>query len=1019
MSIPEAELARLKRDISIVRLVEAHGVKLSGQGDNLIGLCPLHPDKSPSLVLSPAKNVWHCLGACQKGGSVIDWVMCAKRVSFRLAVEMLRKEDPSLVVKRSVASTKPKLEPIAVPDEADALILARVVDYYHRTLKESPEALAYLEKRGLTHPELIDHFRLGYANRTLGYRLPTQHAQAGAALRGQLQRIGLYRESGHEHLSGSLTIPVLDEAGEVREVYGRKIRDNLRVGTPLHLYLPSRPDGRRGVFNWPAFQAEREIILCEALIDALTFWCAGFRNVTSSYGVEGFTEELAAAMKAHQTAKVLIAYDRDEAGNRAAEKLAAELGRTGVEVFRVLFPKGMDANEYACTVKPAARSFEAAIRGAMWMAGTRPVAVPEAIAEEPLEEEAPLVPEPGPECGVSAAPVAEEGPEPEASPEPELEAPPAPEAKPAPKPEAKREPEPRPAPKPAPRAEPSKGELDMEVRGEELRIVIGDRRWRIRGLHKNTSYESLRLNLLVARGDTFFVDTPELYSSRQRGAFLKEASTELKVDELILKSDLGRILLRVEDLVHEQIEAVLETEPKVEMSEEERREALGLLRDPKLLEHIVSDFDKAGVVGEETNLLIGYLAAVSRKLEAPLAIVVQSSSAAGKSSLMDAVLRFIPEEDRVQFSAMTGQALYYLGEHDLEHRVLAIAEEEGAESASYALKLLQSEHELTIASTGKDATGKLVTIPYRVKGPVMIFLTTTAIEVDEELLNRCIVVTVDESAKQTSAIHARQREAQTLDGLLLRRERDVVAKIHQNAQRLLEPVFVTNPFAKSLRFESSRTRTRRDHMKYLTLIRAIALLHQHQRPVKEIEHRGERVRYIEVVREDIEVADRLAKVVLKNCLDEMPPQTRALLGEIDEMVTAMAKSLGIERAAVRFTRRDIRERTRLSLTQLRVHVGRLEELEYLLIHAGGGKRRFVYELALEAGASNVAYDSNLAGSEGDLAGGWRPHGGVGARQDKSSSAPANPEHGGVAPPARLRSPPKNKTYATVNGRSRS
>ena len=147
-----------------------------------------------------------------------------------------------------------------------------------------------------------------------------------------------------------------------------------------------------------------------------------------------------------------------------------------------------------------------------------------------------------------------------------------------------------------------------------------------------------------------------------------------------------------------------------------------------------------------------------RKLEEPLAVVIQSSSAAGKSSLMDAVLALMPEEERVQYSAMTGQSLFYMGETDLKHKVLAIVEEEGAERASYALKLLQSEGELTIASTGKDpATGKLVTQEYRVEGPVMIFLTTTAVEIDEELLNRCIVLTVDEEREQTRAIHERQR----------------------------------------------------------------------------------------------------------------------------------------------------------------------------------------------------------------------------------------------------------------------
>ncbi len=95
------------------------------------------------------------------------------------------------------------------------------------------------------------------------------------------------------------------------------------------------------------------------------------------------------------------------------------------------------------------------------------------------------------------------------------------------------------------------------------------------------------------------------------------------------------------------------------------------------------------MVGEETNKLAGHIAAISRCLESPLAIVVQSSSAAGKSSLLDAVLAFVPEEERVQYSAMTGQSLFYVDEMDLKHKVPAIVEEEGASRASYPLKILK------------------------------------------------------------------------------------------------------------------------------------------------------------------------------------------------------------------------------------------------------------------------------------------------------------------------------------------
>ncbi|MBK6515461.1 MAG: hypothetical protein IPG04_15425 [Polyangiaceae bacterium] len=212
-------------------------------------------------------------------------------------------------------------------------------------------------------------------------------------------------------------------------------------------------------------------------------------------------------------------------------------------------------------------------------------------------------------------------------------------------------------------------------------------------------------------------------------------------------------------------------------------------------------------------------------------MVIQSSSAAGKSSLMDAVLSLMPEEERVQYSAMTGQSLFYMSGQDLKHKVLAIVEEEGAERASYALKLLQSEGELTIASTGKDpATGRLVTHTYRVEGPVSIMLTTTAIEVDEEL----------------------------------------------------------------------------------------------------------------------------------------PPQTRRLLGEIATMVEGRMAQEGVERRLVRFSRREVREWSGWSQTQVKLHMERLEALEYLVPYRMRGPL-VVYELAYAAGA-DLGTTGPWSGSAGAMSG---------------------------------------------------
>ena len=405
------------------------------------------------------------------------------------------------------------------------------------------------------------------------------------------------------------------------------------------------------------------------------------------------------------------------------------------------------------------------------------------------------------------------------------------------------------------------------------------------------------------------------------------------------------------------------------------------------------------MVGEETNKLVGYLAAVSRLVDKPLAVLVHSSSAAGKTALMDAILTFVPEEAVVKYSALTGQALFYLGESDLRHKILALVEEEGAQRAAYALKLLQSQGTLTIASTSKDPrTGDLKTKPYKVQGPVMLFLTTTAAELNDELQNRCLTLTVNEERDQTRAIHRQQREQYTLEGVFASETRQAIRTLHQNAQRLLQPLRVVNPYARQLTFLDVQTRTRRDHEKYQTLIASLALLHQQQRPLRTLTRAGVTVQYVEVTREDIATANRLAHEVFGHTLDELAPQTRRLLTLLHEMVAAACEREAIARPDYRFSRKQVRECTGWGFTQTRIHVARLVELEYLLVHRGQRGQSFVYELLYrgegqdgtpfvlglvdveslpteEARARGRAYEAEVAGPEAEVAGSWRPQNG--------------------------------------------
>ncbi|MFQ5353214.1 MAG: hypothetical protein ACE5D3_09115, partial [Candidatus Binatia bacterium] len=357
-------------------------------------------------------------------------------------------------------------------------------------------------------------------------------------------------------------------------------------------------------------------------------------------------------------------------------------------------------------------------------------------------------------------------------------------------------------------------------------------------------------------------------------------------------------------------------------------------------------------------------------------------------------------------------SLFYMGNQDLRHKVLAIAEEEGASRATYALKLLQSEGELTIASTGKDPqSGKLTTHEYRVEGPVTLISTTTAVEVDEELANRCITLTVDESREQTRRIHQQQRFERTLDGIAERQQRPEIRRLHQNAQRLLRAVLVYNPFAEQLRFADQATATRRDHAKYLALMDAIALLHQHQRPHRTVTlPNGKPLECVVVTREDVLLANELANEVLGRHLGELAPHTQRLLGVIHDMVTEEARRQGVEPRDYRFSRRQVREHTGLGHSQLALHFKRLEELEYVIVHSARRGQSFVYELVYDGQGQDgerfmmglidpekLDYDPNRPGfsagcpvQNGDLPGSIRAQSGAnpgGVRGGQNGSKP--------------------------------
>lgn len=844
----------IKHSVDLVGLVQARGISLKKNGKGYTGRCPFHDDANPSLSVNPQKNLWQCFG-CGKGGDVIRFVELHDQVDFKEAVQRLAAELPGNGTVKPPAQEKPGLS------VKEKKLLAKVVSYYQHTLTTDPRGLEYLKGRGITDLAAIKDFGCGFANGTLKDILPEDEEVLAC-----LKKIGILNQKGNETFYNSVVFPLQDAAGVVVNLYGRNIVNKNNID---HLYFP----GPRSGLAPPAYSAVRRsdtVILTESIIDALTLYSQGFKNVVPAYGVNGFIADHLSLLHGGRTEvfnrrvkEVYLVFDTDEAGQKGAEAVAGQLRKNEISAHVVTLPE-KDVNIYFSRHTP--EEFEGLLTVANPKSLERSDKV--SIRKETLFQE--------------------------------------------------------------------------EEHG--FTVAYGKRRYQIKGIHRAET--QLKVTVKAVREEAgkqpFELTTIDLYSARSRQWFVKLCAELFTAPEELIKEDLGKILALVENWRPGESQEEAE-----KMSAEEQETALAFLKKADLFAEILSDFEILGVTGEETNKLVGYLAATSRKLSDPLSVLIQSRSAAGKSTLQDAILALIPDEDYVKYTRITDQALFYKDEDSLVNKILAIEEAEGMGGAAYSIRNIQSAKKITVAATGKDpGTGKMRTEEYTVKGPVAVLITTTQTEVDQETASRFIILTIDESTAMTEAIHKKQREAETLEGLIKSTKREAVIARHHAAQRLLAPLAVVNPFSKYLTYPDQNLRSRRDHKKYLGLIRAIAFSRQHQREIKTIEAEGQVVEYIEVTLDDIEIANQLANEVLGQSMDELAKPSRTLLGLIHNMVKAMAQDGPLDE--VHFSRRMVREYTGWTDWQIRTHIKELLELEYIYARQGAWGKEYVYGLHCQA-----------------------------------------------------------------------
>jgi len=487
---------------------------------------------------------------------------------------------------------------------------------------------------------------------------------------------------------------------------------------------------------------------------------------------------------------------------------------------------------------------------------------------------------------------------------------------------------------------PTKAANPLETRPDGLYYNGSALLYRITGLAPHNP-ERLRVTLKAQAPENpalFHIDTIDLYSSRCREIFSESCAKYLKAQPGIITAELMELIGALEAERVTMRERGSAAQAPV-MTSTEHTEALEVLKNKDLLQRIISDFEAIGYIGEKYNKLLGYLAAVTRLQPDPLALLILSRSGAGKTSLQEAVCKFVPPESAIQYTRMTGQSLFYRDPNALKNKVLAIEEEEGMQEAMYSIKTLISSQKLSIAATRTDTkTGKFSVDEYTVSGPVVVMVSTTNPDaLDDETKQRFLILTIDETPEQTKNILQAQRIKNSHRWYQMTANESSITKLHHNMQRLLKPLTVTFPEELKFTWPYSRLQMRREQGKFFSLVKAIVLLHQYQRKSGAIRRPdGTKVEYVQATQKDVDIALELGRLVFARNVDDVSPTARTLLAEVVKLISekygsakSTDKRTDLTMSEIPFTRKELRELTGWSETQVRRNIEQLVELGYL------------------------------------------------------------------------------------------
>ncbi len=878
-------IEEIKSRLTIIEVVMQYGLLPDKQGKLC---CPFHEDTTPSFQVYLKTNTWNCFSSnCNAGsGDVIDFVM-KKDNSNKYQAIMKCKSIIAQLHPEALPQVQHQVNSPVIDKQDKIIFLEKIFTYFKNGMMTTSLGRNYLTTR------CLDRAKLQASGIMVGYNSGQYHRTSTNLVEGSV-KYGLLIPSDVTNTGGrgynkwgnvAVVFPLRNKQGSIISFYARSVND---MKNNKHYYLRDS----EGLFPcYPTYNT-KTLIITESIIDAATLQqlteITSQFSILAAYGTNRLTDEhLQAIKELTELEEVIFYFDGDDAGKKAVEKYIQNLQELLPNVIfsNVQTLDGEDVNSIYCKYGI------------------------DVIAEQINTR---VVAETNPTQQITATPTITETKE-------DI----------APKKTSTKKEEP-----PAPKKEPTTFTTDnpeaLVWQNEKLHILM------LGGI-KLSGLDRLKVTLKIKAKHNHY--TPlrhnlDLYNTEHLLRLKQNVSEQLEIPLTITDISFNEL---IEALENYRLERIGSLQPTKLISQPlttlETDTALAYLKHPELMLNTMSDIGKTGIVGEHMNRFTMFLVFLSRITSDPLHIISFGASGTGKTYLQEGVAKLVPDENKLEITTLSGNALYYFKNDDLKNKLLLIEDYDGVQDGLYALRELSSKQKITKTVSLKDSKGNIKTYTFIVEGPVCIAGCTTKESTYEDNANRCILLYLDTSAAQDERIMEYQRAVSA--GLINYKEEDEFRKLLRNAQRMIKSIRVVNPYAPCLKIPKNVLKPRRSHRLYLRFIEVVTLYNQYQRDIKINPLDNEP--YIETTFDDIAWTNKLLKHILIRKADELTTACRTFLERLKKHLK--------DKKEITFKAKDIRGELRLHASSLKKYLLELYNNGYIKQTGGNKSRGYVYEIA--------------------------------------------------------------------------